>query len=531
MQAIYITQETLRGNSRNTGLQKIYETGDIVTKKSLFQRFLNAIERFGNKLPDPFVLFVILAGIMIVISFIFSLFDASVIHPGTEEEEPIRSLISGDGLEFILTSMLDNFTGFAPLGVVLAMMLGIGLMEKVGMLDYAIRKTVLKSPPFLLPYTAVFIGILGNLASDAAMVIIPPLTALVFYKVGRHPIAGIAAGFAGAGAGFTANLFIAGMDVLLAGISTEAAAFIDDSIVVTAVDNWYFNIISVVILTFIGGLITNRVVEPRLGKYEGDSVEEEDSEELPNAKRGAIYALLSGFSFIAFISGIIALPNSPLRGDDGEMVPSPFLDGIVPLLLILFVIMGVAFGRTVGKITSSRDVAHYMTESMKDMASYIVLVFAIAQFIAYFEWSNMGIWVAVNGADFLTSINFTGIGLIIGYVIFTALMNFLITSGNAKWAIEAPIFVPMFMQLGYSPGFTQVAYRIADSSTNIITPLFPYMVIVLAFMQRYDKKASIGTYISLMLPYTIAFLITWIILLLIFFYAGIPYGPGVHPHL
>lgn len=501
------------------------------TKKGFFQKFLDVVERVGNRLPDPFILFVGLAVAMIIISYIFSLFNASVVHPSTGEELPIKNLLSGEGLQFILTSMLKNFTGFAPLGLVLAMMLGIGLADKVGLLDYAIRITILRSPPSLITYTVVFIGIMGNLASDAAVVLIPPLAALVFYKVGRHPLAGLAAGFAGAGAGFTANLFIAGTDALLAGISTEATAIIDDTLIVTPVDNWYFNIVSVFVLTIVGGLITSRFIEPRLGKYEGEAVEEEHEEENPKAKKGFINATLAGLIYIAIILIAIFLPNSPLRNEEGGLIPSPFIDGIVPIILFLFIVVGLAFGITVGKIKSGKDVSHYMAESMKDLASYIVLVFAIAQFIAYFNWSNLGTWVAVNGANFLTDINFTGIPLIIGYIIFTSLMNFLITSGSAKWAIEAPIFIPMFMQLGYHPAFTQVAYRVADSSTNIVTPLFPYMVIILAFMQRYNKKASIGTYMSLTIPYAFSFLFTWIILILIFYYAGIPFGPGIHARL
>ena len=497
-------------------------------KKGFFTKALDVIERVGNKLPDPFVLFIGLAFFMILLSFVFSLFGATVAHPGTGEELQIRNLLSGEGLQFILTSMLDNFTGFAPLGLVLAMMLGIGLAEKVGLLDYAIRKTILKSPPFLLTYTVVFTGILGNLASDAAVVLVPPLGALVFYKVGRHPLAGLAAGFAGAGAGFTANLFIAGTDALLAGISTEAVAIIDDTITVTPVDNWYFNIVSVFLLTFVGGLLTSKFVEPRLGEYKGEAVEEENTEELPNAKKGFITALITGVLYWAIIVVVIMLPDSPLRGEGGTLIPSPFIDGIVPLILIFFVLIGLAFGIVTGKIKSGKDMSRYMTESISDMAGYIVLVFAIAQFIAYFNWSNLGTWVAVNGAEFLQEVEFTGFGLIIGYIIFTSLMNFLITSGSAKWAIEAPIFIPMFLQLGYDPAFTQVAYRIADSSVNIITPLFPYMVIILAFMQRYDKNASIGTYISLMLPYSIAFLVAWIILLAVFYFTGLPYGPGVY---
>jgi len=503
----------------------------MTKKKGFFTKALDVIERIGNKLPDPFILFVMLAIFMIILSYIFSVAGASVIHPGTGEELPIQNLLSGDGLQFILTSMLDNFTGFAPLGLVLAMMLGIGLAEKVGLLDYAIRKTILKSPPALLTYTLVFVGIMGNIASDAAMVIIPPLGALVFYKVGRHPLAGLAAGYAGAGAGFTANLFVAGTDALLAGISTEAAAIIDETMIVTPVDNWYFNIASVFVLTFVGGLLTSKLVEPRLGKYKGDEIEEENTEELPNAKKAFFTAAIAGLLYWLVIVGVIMMPNSPLRGEGGTIVPSPFLDGIVPLILFFFIIIGVSFGVVTGKIKTGKDVTDYMTDSIKDMAGYIVLVFAIAQFIAYFTWSNLGTWIAVNGAEFLQDIEFTGFGLVVGYIILTSMLNFLITSGSAKWAIEAPIFVPMFMQLGYHPGFTQVAYRIGDSSVNIITPLFPYMVIVLAFMRRYDKNASIGTYISLMLPYSIAFLITWIIMLAVFYYTGLPYGPGVGTHL
>lgn len=492
---------------------------------------LDVIERVGNRLPDPFVLFVLLAVLMIFVSFIFSLFGASVEHPGTGDEEPIRNLLSGEGLEFILTSMIDNFTGFAPLGIVLVMMLGIGIADKVGLLEYTIRKTILKAPAVLLTYALVFIGIMGNLAADAASVLIPPLGALVFYKVGRHPLAGLAAGFAGAGAGFTANLTIAGADVLLSSISTEATAIVDDSLSVTPLDNWYFNIVSVFVLTIVGGLVTSRFIEPRLGKYEGDEAREQDEEELPRAKRGLIYAVIAAFVYAAIIFVTLIPHNSPLRGEGGSISESPFLDGIVPLIFGLFVLIGVTFGITVGKIKSSKDVSHYMGESMKDMTNFIVMVFAIAQFISYFEWSNLGVWVAVNGAEFLQSINFTGFGLVIGYIIFTALMNLFITSGSAKWAIEGPIFVPMFMQLGYHPAFTQIAYRVADSSMNVVTPLYPYMVIVLSFMQQYDKKASLGTYVSLMLPYSIMFLVSWIILLAIFYFTGIPYGPGAHTFL
>ena len=499
--------------------------------KGWFYRFLDGVERVGNKLPDPFILFIILSLIVIAISWVASMFNASVIHPGTGEELAIKNLASGEGIQFMLTSTLTNFTGFAPLGLVLVMMFGIGLAEKVGLLDHAIRKTILQSPPKLVTYTVVFVGIIGNIVSDASIVLIPPLAAYVFHKMGRHPLAGLAAGFAGAEAGFTANLFIAGTDVLLSGIATEAAQIMDANFVVTPVDNWYFNIVSVFLLTLVGGLITTRIIEPRLGNYQNGDIQIDDREELPDADKGLRNAGIAGLIYIALIVLVIMLPNSPLRNEEGGLVPSPFISGIVPILLLFFVTMGCAYGITVGKIKSSKDISRYMAESVKELSGYIVLVFAIAQFIAYFNWSNLGIWIAVNGAEFLQDINFTGIGLIVAYSLFTALLDFIITSGSAKWALEAPIFIPMFMQLGYHPAFTQVAYRIADSSINVITPLSPYMIIILSFMKRYDKNAGIGSYISLMLPYAVGFLVTWIILLLVFYFTGMPIGPGITPHL
>ena len=498
-------------------------------KQGFMIRFLNIVERVGNKLPDPFMLFVYLAVAVMVASFIFAQFNASVIHPGTGEDTLIRNLISGEGLQFILSSMITNFTGFAPLGLVLAMMLGIGLAEKVGLLETAIKKTVLKAPPKLVTYAIVFTGIMGNIASDAANILIPPLAAMVFYKLGRHPLAGLAAGFASAGAGFTANLLVVGTDALLAGISTEAAKIIDETIIITPVDNWYFNIASVFVLTIVGGLITDKIIEPKLGKFTGKAVIQALDEDSPYASKGLRNAALAGLAYIGVLLLIIFWPDSPLRNEDGGMIPSPFLTGIVPIIIFFFMSIGVAYGMTTGTVKSAKDISKYMSESIQDLSGYIVLIFAASQFIAYFNWSNIGTWIAVNGAELLKEINLTGMSVIIGYIIFTALLNFLITSGSAKWALEAPVFVPLFMQLGYHPAFTQVAYRVADSSTNIITPLNPFFIVILSFMRQYDKKAGIGTLISLMLPYSLAFLISWIILILVFFYGGIPFGPGVTP--
>ncbi|WP_181347551.1 AbgT family transporter [Thalassobacillus sp. CUG 92003] len=499
-------------------------------EKKGMSRFLNGIERAGNKLPDPFMLFVYLALFIILFSWFVSLFGTTVVQPGSGEEVPIKSLISGEGLEYILTSMLENFTGFKPLGLVLAMMLGIGLAEKVGLLETAIKSTILKAPASLVTYAVIFTGILGNLASDAAFVIVPPLAAMVFYTVGRHPLAGLAAGFAGVGSGFTANIIIAGTDALLSGISTEVMESLDSDVVVTPVDNWYFMIVSVFVLSIAGALVTEKIIEPRLGKYEGD-MNKELEHSTPLEKRGLRNATLAGLGYIAILMVALFVPGSPLRNDEGGIIPSPFLDGIVPIILLLFITVGVAYGVTVKKIEGTKDISTFMGEAMKDMSGFIVLIFAAAQFIAYFDWTNIGTWIAVSGASFLQSMNMTGISVILGFVLLTALMNLLVFSGSAQWALEAPIFIKMFYLLDYHPAFIQAAYRIADSSTNIITPMNPYIIIVLAFMREYDKKAGLGTLIALMLPYSITFLSVWIVLLLLFAFLGIPFGPGVGMYL
>ncbi|ASF38101.1 p-aminobenzoyl-glutamate transporter [Halobacillus halophilus] len=494
-------------------------------------RFLNFIERVGNKLPEPFMLFVYLAGFTILFSWVVSLFGVTVEEPGTGEEVAIQSLVSGDGLEYILTSMLDNFTGFAPLGLVLAMMLGIGLADKVGLLETAIKSTILKAPKSLITYAVIFVGILGNLASDAAFVIVPPLAAMVFYTIGRHPLAGLAAGFAGVGSGFTANIIIAGTDALLSGISTEVMQSIGSDIVVTPVDNWYFMIASVVVLSITGALITEKIIEPRLGKYEGEGSENELEASTTLEKKGFRNAVISGLVFIAILIIALAWPGSALRNEEGGIIPSPFLDGIVPIILFFFITIGITYGVTVKKIESTRDISGFMSEAMKDMSGFIVLIFAAAQFIAYFDWTNIGTWVAVSGANALEAMNMTGLPVVVGFSMLTALMNLLIFSGSAQWALEAPIFLQMFYLLDYHPAFIQAAYRIADSSTNIITPMNPYIIVVLAFMREYNKKAGLGTLISLMLPYSIIFFAIWVVLLVAFALLGIPFGPGVDMYI
>ncbi|GEN89165.1 AbgT family transporter [Oceanobacillus sp. FSL W8-0428] len=509
---------------------------DTNHKQSKFQRVLDFIERFGNKLPHPFLIFVYLAAIIIIISAIVASFDISVTHPGTGEEVVAKSLLSGEGLLFALETMLENFTGFAPLGLVLTMMLGIGVAQGVGLFDTAIKLTIEKAPRAVITYAIAFVAVMGNIASDAAAVIVPPLAAMVFYSLGRHPVAGIAAGFAGAVGGFTANLLIAGTDALLAGITTEAARAIDQDMLITPIDNYFFMATSVFLIVLLVGLVTEKVIEPRLGKYDPKYAEEgilaQKQEKVGRIEIKALRnSMIAALVYIGVILALIWPETSVLRGEGGVLVPSPFLSNIVPIIFVFFIVVSVTYGISAKTIKKSGDIPVFMASAVKDMAPYIVLVFAIAQFIAYFNWTNLSTIIAVNSADYLQSVNFVGLPLIIIFILVMGMLNQFITSGSAQWALMAPVFVPMFMLLDFHPAFTQLAYRIGDSSTALLTPLNPYLIMVLGFMKRYDKRSGLGSIISTMIPYTIALMVGWILLMIVWFLLDLPIGPGINIRL
>lgn len=505
-------------------------------KQSKSQSMLDFVERFGNKLPHPFMIFIYLAVIVIIASAIVSFFDVSVIDPGSGDEIAAQNLLSPEGLLFAVESMLTNFTGFAPLGLILTMVLGIGVCQGVGLFDTAIRYSIGKAPKAVITYAIAFIAVLGNIASDAAVIVIPPLAAMVFYSLGRNPIAGIATGFAGAIGGFTANLMIAGTDALLSGITTEAAQAIDPDMVVTAVDNYFFIATSVFLVVLVVGLVTEKIIEPRLGQYnpkyaeEGilDQKQEEVSKREVKALRNTVIALIV---YAGLIVAMLWPETSILRGENGDLVPSPFLSNIIPFVFMLFIVAAVTYGVSAKTIKKTSDIPVFMTEAIKDMGPYIVLVFAISQFIAYFNWTNLSTIIAVNSADFLESVNFVGLPLIIVFILLMGLLNQFITSGSAQWALMAPVFVPMFMLLDYHPAFTQVAYRIGDSSTSLLTPLNPYLILVLGFMKRYDVRAGLGSIISTMIPYTIFLLSAWILLMVAWVLLDLPVGPGINIRL
>lgn len=498
---------------------------------------LGSIEELGNKLPHPVVIFVILALIIIVISEITARagINASYFDPRTNEDVTTYavSLMNKEGIAYIFNNATSNFTGFAPLGTVLVAMLGVGVAEWTGLIGDTLKKLIRSVPTRLLTAVVVLAGIVSNIASDAGYVVVIPLGAIVFAGAGRHPIAGLAAAFAGVSGGFSANLIIGPTDALLTGITNAAleSANIDYSMSVTG--NWYFMIASTVILTIVGTWVTTKIIEPRLGQYNGEYMpDDEPLTELEN--KGLRRAGIALLIFIVIMAVMLIPENGALRALDeasGQMTMDYFLsNGLIFAIFFLFAIPGLVYGMTIGKIKSSHDFVESMTESMKSMGSYIVLAFFAAQFINYFSYTNLGTILSVEGAKFLENIGFKGLPLIISFIVLAAFLDLFMGSASAKWAIMAPIFVPMMFKLGLTPELTQIAYRIADSVVNIITPLMSYFAMILVFMKRYDKRSGLGTLISTMLPYSIAFFISWVLLLVIWYFTSIPIGPDAYMH-
>ena len=505
---------------------------ESLKNNGFLQRTLNWTERAGNALPHPATLFALFALAALLFSALGFVLGWEVIHPGTKEIVRPINLLSHDGLHRILLEMVDNFTGFAPLGIVLVAMLGIGIAEQSGLIHALIRLLVLNAPGKLLTFVIVFAGIVSNMAADVGYVLLIPLAGVIFQAVGRNPIAGMAAAFAGVSGGFSANLAIGTVDPLLAGLSTEAAQILDPAYEVNPTANYFFMVASTFVIAFTGTFISERVVEPRLGPYKSTGIQQEQTFDKLSTKekKGLLMAAftLLGIVVVTLI-GIIP-DNGFLRGSDGGLLSSPLIRGVVAMLFITAGGMGLAYGFSTGSYKNDSDVIDGMADSMKTLATYLVLVFFAAQFVAYFKWSNLGIIMAVKGAGLLMSANIGMIPLMILFILLSAAINMLMGSASAKWAILAPIFIPMFMIMGYSPELSQVVYRIGDSVTNVISPMMSFFALIIAFYQKYDPKAGIGTIIATMVPYSIAFLLVWILLLVAWLLIGLPLGPdaGIH---
>jgi aminobenzoyl-glutamate transport protein len=500
--------------------------------KKLLTRFLSIIEKGGNALPHPATLFAIFAGLVIVVSGITSMFDLSVVHPGTKEVIRPVSLLSVEGIHRILTNMVTNFTSFAPLGTVLVALLGIGIAERSGLIGTALRLLVIKAPPRLLTFVIVFSGVLSNTASEVGYVLLVPLAAIIFLSVGRHPFAGLAAAFAGVSGGYSANLLLGTIDPLLAGLSEEAARIVDPAYQVNPAANYYFMFVSTFFIAAAGTWVTEKIVEPRLGKYKGEATAEEIKPLSDAERRGLKYALVAALLFTAIILLGTVPDNGFLRDPNtGDLLRSPFMSGIVGLIFLSAAIVGIAYGVGAKTLSSDSDVINGMGKAMETLGVYIVLVFFAAQFVAYFNWTNLGLILAVKGADVLKASGLGDIPLMFGFIIVVAFINLFMGSASAKWAILAPIFIPMFMILGYTPELVQTTYRIGDSVTNIISPMMSYFALIIAFLAKYDKRAGIGTLIATMLPYSIVFLIVWSILLVIWLLLGLDVGPGANLYI
>ncbi len=493
-------------------------------------KMLNIIEVVGNKLPDPAMLFLFAMLTVWVLSWIFSTMTFTEIDPRSQSPIVINNLLAGSALATFLSNMVTIFTSFAPLGVVLVAMLGVGVSEHSGYINTGLKYLLSKTSKAMLTPMVIFVGILSHSAVDAGYVLVIPLGGVIFYAAGRHPLAGITAAFAGVSGGFSANPVPSALDPLLQGFTQPAAQILDPNYIVNPLCNWGFTAASTLLIVALGWYITDRVIEPRLNQHSGV---DEDAEEAPDMgsisaveRKGFLWATATMVLGLVLLILVLLPEDSPLRGPNGEITSfsAPIMRSIVPLIFLLFLLPGVVYGIIAGTFKKSKDMIDAMTKAMDGMTYYIVMAFFCALFVNAFATSNIGALLAIKGATFLKALALPAQVTIVGIIILTAFVNLFVGSASAKWALLAPIFVPMLMQLNFSPELTQAAYRVGDSSSNIITPLMPYFPLVVVFCQRYVKNTGIGTLVSLMLPYFITFLVTWTVFLLIYWLLGIPLG-------
>ncbi|MBB1422705.1 AbgT family transporter [Pseudoalteromonas sp. SG43-7] len=502
---------------------------DVAMPSGIVARFLNFVERVGNKLPDPAIIFLFAMLLIWLLSWWFSGVTFDAIDPRTGEAIIINNMLASDSLATFLSSMVKTFTGFAPLGVVLVAMLGVGVAEHSGFINTGLKLMLKVTPKKLLTPSIILVAIVSHTATDAGYVLVIPLAGVIFYAAGRHPLAGIAAAFAGVSGGFGANFIPSGIDPLLQSFTQSAAQIINPAMSINPLNNWAFTSASSLFIILLGWYITDKIIEPRLKNTELDG----NKEDLPafedarsDEKRAFFIAstvMIAGLALLAYVS---APADSAMRSEDGSLTNfrSPLMQSIVPLIFLLFWIPGAVYGFTVGTFKSSKDMIDAMSKAMGGMAYYIVMAFFCALFIAAFSKSNLGALLAIEGAQLLKAMQLPSAVTVVGIIFLTGFVNLFVGSSSAKWALLGPVFVPMLMQLGISPDLTQAAYRVGDSSSNIITPLMPYFPLVVVYCQKYVKGTGIGTLIAMMLPYSIAFMIGWSLFLLGYWALGIPLG-------
>lgn len=493
--------------------------------KKITDKFLNFVERWGNVLPHPAALFLLFGLVTLLLSAIGSCFEWSGSHPATGQTVTAENLLSKDGLHRILLEMVDNYTGFAPLGIVMVAMLGIGIAESSGLIKTGINALLLKSPKNLVTFVIVFTGIISNITSDLGYILIIPLSGVIFHSLGRHPVAGMSAAFAGVSGGFSANVLIGTIDPLLAGLSTEAARIIDKDYVVLPTANYYFMSVSAFMIAFAGTWVTKSWVEPRLGKYEGD-VQQEPIEALTDReKKGLKWAAFTLIIWLGIFTAGLVPDHGFLRGEDNMVLHSPVFKEFISVLFLMASSCGIVFGYVTGTFKKHQDIIAGMNSSYKSIIAFLVLVFFASQFVAWFKWSNLGLLMAINGASLLQTLNLGLIPVVILFIIFSGFINLFMGSASAKWAIMGPVFIPMFMLLGYSPELSQAVFRIGDSVTNVISPMMSFFALIIVYYQKYDSKSGIGSLISTMLPYTLVFTLCWLVLIIIWVLLDLPLGP------
>jgi len=508
-------------------------------RRGLVTRFLDGVEQVGNRLPDPAVLFLLLMVAVWVVSALMANMDFSEIDPRSGEPVVINNLLAGGNLTQFMATMVSTFVNFAPLGVVLVAMLGLGVAEHTGFINAALRAILAVTPKMLLTPALVGVGILSHVAVDAGYVLVIPLGAVIFYAAGRHPLAGIAAAFAGVSGGFSATFFVpSSLDPLLAGLTQESARLLDPAIAINPLNNYFFTTASTFLVIAVGWFLTDRVIEPRLRdtRVDGDSADMPTLEALkPREKRGLIGATVATAIAVVLFALTLLPADTPWAAPVDTLAPgtnpllaftAPLMQSIVALIFLFFLIPGVVYGYLSGSVKNHRDVIAGMSKAMSGMGYYIVMAFFAAQFIYAFGQSNLGVLLAIKGANALQAMGLHMSLTVVGIVLLSGFVNLLVGSASAKWALIGAIMVPMLMQLGVSPDLTQAAYRVGDSSTNIITPLLPYFPLIVVFCQKYVKSSGVGTLLALMLPFAVTLLVVWTAFLVGFWALGIPLGVG-----
>ncbi len=501
-----------------------------IKKKGFIDRSLDIIEKSGNKLPDPVVIFISLCLIILFASFVTGTMGVSAKNPADGKVTEAVNLLTPEGIAKIISEAVNNFAAFPPLGLVLVVMIGVGVAEKTGYFETLMKYTIEKTPRKIIVPMIVLVGILGNAAGDAAPIVLPPIAAMVFIKLGYHPVAGLVMAYASALGGYSASLIIGMSDALIVSFTEPAAKLVDDSVPVNAVMNYYFLCVSTVVLLIAAWFVTVKITIPRFGAYKSD-VHTAAEDVTPVERKAMIYANIALLIAMVIVMFLAVPENGLLRNaKTGSLIQdSPLMNGIVPIITVLFFVPGLVYGFVAGTMRSTKKFAEMLGDAMSTMGPFIVIVFFAAQMLAYFKWSNLGTIIAIKGAEALQGQN--GVVLILGVLALSAFINMLIGSASAKWAIMAPILVPMLMLLGFHPAFTQVIYRVGDSITNPITPMMPYLPLLLSYAQRYVKDIGLGTLIAALMPFSVAFGIFWTILLIVWYLTGLPVGPGGPIHL